>query len=94
MALEKSVPTTYGVDVVYWRIARVIYTVDGGSTEILMYGYPTEEVRRSGAQPLYTQSYTVTTEQDPTRETLYVGLKAVPAFADAVDVIDTPKADA
>lgn len=58
MALLQISQSQYGVIALYWKIASVLFNLDGSIT-IRVDGYGDEAARRSGYEPLKSFSYTV-----------------------------------
>lgn len=52
MALEKSIPSAYGVDALYWRISRAEAYYTERCVDVYLYGYASQAARASGASPL------------------------------------------
>lgn len=87
MALSLSIPTEFGINATYHRLAALQANwADGGCTGV-MYSYLDESARQSGAKPLGTVQVQLTgvVEGELTRAALYAAIKAQPDWATAVD---------
>jgi hypothetical protein len=88
MALSKSLPTPYGCNASYWKIANVAEDFIAQAAKITLAGYLTKEARQSGAQPLAGSAVELTKEvyvADLDRAAMYAAIKALPAWTDAED---------
>ena len=69
MALQKSIPSPFGIESNYWRIVRINENFDG-SVEAYLAGYSSEEVRRESKAPLDVKNF-LFEERDATRASVY-----------------------
>lgn len=74
MALEKPVPTPYGVDATYFKILRK-ETNYSGQDCVYVAGYVSEEERWNNKEPLIILTYIGDYSEQP-REQIYPDLKA------------------
>lgn len=58
MALLQVIQSQHGVPALYWKLASVLFNLDGSVT-IRMDGYSDETARRNGYEVLKSFSYTV-----------------------------------
>lgn len=92
MAIGKTIPTTYGVDTTYWRIAKMKPSWDAGEkTEVILAGYKDATARNADKSPLLVKTvYFVTGDvqvvDDVTRAKVYEKLKTLAEFVGATDV--------
>lgn len=88
MALQKSIPTDFGVSADYWNIGAVQEDFKGKGTEVTFYGYANKAARDAGAQPLSAGKITIAGEEyvaGADRAALYEVIKAKPEFEGAID---------
>ena len=88
MALLKSIDTESGVATIYWNIGSIQENFRGKCTDVLCYGYVSQEARESGKQPLnsfhlYFAGYDYVAGAD--RAALYSIIKQRPEFEGAED---------
>lgn len=91
MALEKSVPTRYGVAALYHRIAAAQVGWHDQGCLVTVFSYSSRAAREAGAAPLAVASFPFAGPAfdfaggEPSRPQLYARLKALPEWADAAD---------
>ena len=88
MAINKSIPTDFGIDAAYWNIGAVLEDFKGRGTEVTMYGYVDLAARLTGKQPLAVAKVNFIGPQyapGADRSELYILIKADPAFIGAED---------
>lgn len=89
MALEKSIPSNFGLTADYWRIVRVENAVALNQMVVWLAGYPSEEARRTiGVEPMMSANVTLAGadyKADATLAELYTWIKTQEAFAGAAD---------
>ena len=89
MALNKRVPTPYGVAATYHRIESITHLITEGATHVRLAGYASQEARRAGREPLSAEVVTLSGDAfapDATRADLYAAVKAAsPTLIDAKD---------
>jgi hypothetical protein len=52
MALQKTIPTPYGVDLTYWKITRLNIDWLNQIGEVFLGGWPNQQARLNGVQAL------------------------------------------
>lgn len=55
MALEKALPSTFGVDALYWKIVNLEFDVMHKRGRIVMAGFTSEEARHNGKSSVLTR---------------------------------------
>ncbi|HVT37347.1 MAG TPA: hypothetical protein VHE37_17305 [Nevskiaceae bacterium] len=88
MALQISKATSVGVDAQYWRIGLLNFHPRTASCQVVMDGYPTHEIRETGAQPIDQRALDLPFEQcgDGDRAAVYDVIKQLPDWTGATDV--------
>ena len=88
MALNKSIPTDFGIDASYWHIGAVQEDFKGQGTEVTFYGYASKEAREQGKQPLSAGKVQIAGDEyvaGADRAALYAIIKQRPEFEGATD---------
>lgn len=52
MALQKTIPTAYGVDLTYWKVTRLNIDWLNKVGEVFLGGWPNQQARLNGVQAL------------------------------------------
>lgn len=52
MALQKTIPTAYGVDLTYWKVTRLNIDWLNQIGEVFLGGWPNQQARLNGVQAL------------------------------------------
>ena len=85
MALQKTIPTQFGVDATYHKISAIQWNF--GSVVLTMSSYKDVDAREENKAPLVESTFSFIIEGDAfTRPNLYVLLKSQPDFIGATDV--------
>lgn len=76
MALQKTIKSSIGVDLKYWRILQITYDYDRNLTAFVLEGYPTQAVRNQTPKPDAVQTYMFQLSgTDKNRKTIYDEMK-------------------
>lgn len=90
MALSLPVPTEFGIDATYHRIATVQANWADGGCSILLYSYIDQASRAAGAKPLgsvqIVLNEALSGDDDATRAALYARIKSEDAWIAATDI--------
>jgi len=87
MALLKTVKTNYGIDAIYWNIFSINEDFKNKSLEIIITGYPSQNIREQDLDPVSWKTFQFSENdyiKDATRALVYAALKTK-EFADAQD---------
>ena len=57
MALQKDIETQYGVTLSYWKITRMNIEWHNKIAEVFLAGWPSQQVRDNGVEPLEYKSF-------------------------------------
>ncbi|WP_207483133.1 hypothetical protein [Arenibaculum pallidiluteum] len=94
MALRKSVPTEFGIDATYHRIAGMQAYYADRCADVVLHGYVSDGARHGGSRAVAAATLRVSAAQmgygpedgiEPTRAQLYAAVKASEGWADAAD---------
>lgn len=88
MALKKSIMSEFGVPAEYWHVGSKQEDFRGGSVEVTLFGFASQEARASGKNPMSVGRFTLTGQDytpDMPREAIYAAIKNRPEFDGAED---------
>ena len=57
MALQKDIETQYGVTLSYWKVTRLNIEWHNKIAEVFLAGWPSQQVRDNGVEPLEYKSF-------------------------------------
>jgi hypothetical protein len=57
MALQKNIETQYGVTLSYWKVTRLNIEWHNKIAEVFLAGWPSQQVRDNGVEPLEYKSF-------------------------------------
>lgn len=57
MALQKEIETQYGVTLSYWKVTRLNIEWHNKIAEVFLAGWPSQQVRDNGVEPLEYKSF-------------------------------------
>lgn len=57
MALQKDIETQYGVALSYWKVTRLNIEWHNKIAEVFLAGWPSQQVRDNGVEPLEYKSF-------------------------------------
>lgn len=90
MALSLPVPTEFGIDATYHRLAAVQANWADGGCSVMLLSYLNQAARDADAKPLgtlqVTLSHTLSGDGNISRAALYALIKAEPQWTTATDI--------